>query len=64
MAPFGLLKAKYIFVVPLLSLYACNNPKTGGFGDYHHAHKDNMSIIDKNTLKAVGQTLLQTIYSE
>ncbi|MCW3083408.1 MAG: hypothetical protein JWP12_774 [Bacteroidetes bacterium] len=40
------------------------NPATGGFGDYHHTHKDNMSIIDKNTLKAVGQTLLEVIYSE
>lgn len=37
---------------------------TGGFGDYHHTHKDNMSLIDKNTLKAVGQTLLEVIYSE
>src|SRR6218665_1753911 len=40
------------------------NPATGGFGDYHHTHKDNMNIIDKNTLKAVGQTLLEVIYSE
>ena len=36
----------------------------GDFGDYHHTHKDNMDIIDKNTLKAVGQTLLKVIYSE
>ena len=40
------------------------NEANGGFGDYHHTHKDNMSIIDKNTLKAVGQTLLEVIYSE
>jgi glutaminyl-peptide cyclotransferase len=40
------------------------NQATGGFGDYHHTHKDNMNIIDKNTLKAVGQTLLEVIYSE
>lgn len=40
------------------------NQATGGFGDYHHTHKDNMSIIDKGTLKAVGQTLLEVIYSE
>ena len=40
------------------------NQATGGFGDYHHTHKDNMSLIDKNTLKAVGQTLLEVIYSE
>lgn len=40
------------------------NQATGGFGDYHHKHSDNMSIIDKTTLKAVGQTLLEVIYSE
>lgn len=40
------------------------NQATGGFGDYHHTHKDNMSLIDKNTLKAVGQTMLEVIYNE
>jgi glutaminyl-peptide cyclotransferase len=40
------------------------NQASGGFGDYHHTHKDNMSIIDKGTLKAVGQTLLEVIYTE
>ncbi len=40
------------------------NQASGGFGDYHHTHKDNMDIIDKNTLKAVGQTLLEVIYQE
>ncbi|HXH19425.1 MAG TPA: M28 family peptidase [Chitinophagales bacterium] len=34
------------------------------FGDYWHTHKDNLSLIDKNTLKAVGQTILQTVYQE
>jgi glutaminyl-peptide cyclotransferase len=34
------------------------------FGDYHHTQKDNMSIIDKGTLKAVGQTVLQVLYQE
>lgn len=36
----------------------------GTFGKYHHRHSDNMEIIDKNTLKAVGQTLLQVIYNQ
>lgn len=40
------------------------NQATGGFGDYHHTHKDNMNVIDKTTLKAVGQTLLEVIYNE
>lgn len=32
------------------------------FGTYHHTHNDNMSVIDKNTLKAVGQSVVETIY--
>lgn len=40
------------------------NQATGGFADYHHTHKDNMDMIDKKTLKAVGQTLLEVIYNE
>jgi Zn-dependent M28 family amino/carboxypeptidase len=34
------------------------------FGAYHHTHNDNMSIIDKNTLTAVGQTVMQVIYNQ
>jgi Zn-dependent M28 family amino/carboxypeptidase len=35
-----------------------------GFAPHWHTQKDDMSIIDKNTLKAVGQTLLHLIYQE
>jgi glutaminyl-peptide cyclotransferase len=35
-----------------------------GFGEFWHTHKDNMEVIDKQTLKAVGQTLLQVLYNE
>lgn len=35
-----------------------------GFGHYHHTHADNMDIIDRRTLKAVGQTVLFTLYQE
>ncbi|TYZ13409.1 M28 family peptidase [Hymenobacter lutimineralis] len=39
------------------------------FGDetfpaYHHTTQDNMSVIDRRTLKAVGQTLVQVLYGE
>jgi hypothetical protein len=34
------------------------------FGAYHHTHGDNMSVIDRNTLKAVGQTVVQVLYQE
>jgi len=39
-------------------------PGIGFFGDYHHSTKDNMSIISKETLGAVGNTLLNVIYYE
>jgi glutaminyl-peptide cyclotransferase len=57
----------HIFVnkagVPCIDIIEYNQV-SGGFGDYHHTHQDNMSLIDKNTLKAVGQTLLEVIYRE
>jgi Zn-dependent M28 family amino/carboxypeptidase len=34
------------------------------FAAHWHTHADVMDIIDKSTLKAVGQTLLQTIYEQ
>ena len=40
------------------------NSRSRVFGDYWHTHNDNMSIIDKNTLKAVGQTLLQVAFTD
>lgn len=35
----------------------------GSFVPWHHTVNDNMGVIDKNTLGAVGQTVLQTIYA-
>ncbi len=35
-----------------------------GFGDFWHTHDDNMDVIDKGTLNAVGQTVLEVIYNE
>jgi len=32
------------------------------FPAYHHAQSDNLANIDRKTLKAVGQTVLQTLY--
>jgi len=33
------------------------------FGKFHHTHLDNMDIINKTTLKAVGQTVSSYIYN-
>lgn len=35
-----------------------------GFANHWHTHQDDIHIIDKKTLKAVGQTVLQVIYQE
>ena len=34
------------------------------FGPYHHTRNDNMDVIDKNTLKAVGEVVLSILYNE
>jgi len=34
-----------------------------GFDHYHHTHKDNMDIIDKNTVRAVGKVVTATLYN-
>lgn len=39
------------------------NPAANGtFGHYWHTHKDNMSIIERHTLRAVGEVLLSVLY--
>jgi glutaminyl-peptide cyclotransferase len=51
-----------IQMIDMIDLRAVN----GGFefGSFHHTHADNLANIDKSTLKAVGQTLLQVLYRE
>jgi hypothetical protein len=34
------------------------------FGSFHHTHDDDMDVISKETLKAVGQTVIETIYRQ
>jgi hypothetical protein len=52
-----------IIKIPTIDIihYDPSSP-SGTFGSYWHTHADNMDIIDKNTLNAVGRTLLYTIY--
>lgn len=48
--------------IPMIDIIS-HDPATG-FGSFHHTHDDNMDLISKETLKAVGQTLLHVIYYE
>ena len=51
--------------IPMIDIVEYNpNSPTYYFGDYHHTRNDNMSIINKQTLQAVGETVLFTIYNE
>lgn len=66
--PIGAITDDHLYVnkfggIPTIDIihYKLNN---GGFADYWHTHDDNMKSIDKSTLKAVGRTLLYTIYEE
>ncbi|MGD1894596.1 MAG: M28 family peptidase [Cyclobacteriaceae bacterium] len=34
------------------------------FGYYHHTHADDMEIIDRETLEAVGETVMYVVYQE
>lgn len=39
-------------------------PSSERYPSYHHTHGDKLDIIEKSTLKMVGQTLMQVIYEE
>ncbi|GAB3779081.1 M28 family peptidase [Spirosoma horti] len=49
--------------IPMIDIIH-TNIGTGGFFPAWHTAEDNMSNIDRGTLKAVGQTLLQVLYNE
>lgn len=51
-----------IIGIPTLDIINLNSTTGSAFAAHWHTHADDMSIIDKNTLKAVGETLLQVIY--
>ncbi len=48
--------------IPMVDII--NVQENGSFGDYHHKHDDNIDIISKATLGAVGQVVTAYIYNE
>lgn len=52
--------------IPSLDIinYSRYNGSQGGFGAHWHTQKDNMQVIDKQTLQAVGTVLLDVLYNE
>lgn len=49
--------------IPTIDIIHYDAASQTGFPTHWHTHSDNMNVIDKNTLRAVGQTLLEVIYS-
>jgi len=50
--------------IPCIDIIHYDASTETGFWSKWHTHEDNLSVIDRKTLKAVGQTLLQTMYNE
>lgn len=64
----GAVTDDHIFIIqagiPCIDIVDCVNPATGSFPASWHTTDDNMKHISPATLKAVGQTVLNTITSE
>lgn len=50
--------------IPCVDIIDYNPENEKGFGDYWHTVHDDMSNIDKNTLFAVGTTVMGVVYNE
>ncbi|TRX62358.1 M28 family peptidase [Carboxylicivirga sp. M1479] len=65
----GMITDDHVYVnglrnIPCIDIIQYDPSSEQSFGSYWHTHDDTMEFIDKNTLKAVGQTVLEVIYSE
>ena len=49
---------------PSVNIIHTSEDSSHGFGDFWHTHNDNMDVINKSTLKAVGQTVMEIVYTE
>lgn len=50
--------------IPCLDIINYDPESEKGFGSHWHTQNDNLQNIDPNTLKAVGQTVLEVIYKQ
>lgn len=50
--------------IPCIDIIECGNAETGSFPVPWHTVSDDMSHIDRMSLKAVGQTVVNTIFNE
>jgi len=50
--------------IPTIDIISYDAGTKSGFPAHWHTVNDNISVIDRNTLKAIGQTVLEVIYTE
>ena len=50
--------------LPCIDIINYDEESENGFGIYHHTVKDDMEWIDRESLKAVGETVIAVIYNE
>ena len=50
--------------IPMIDIVEYAPGTDAYFADYHHTHEDNMDIISRETLEAVGETVINVIYRE
>jgi glutaminyl-peptide cyclotransferase len=48
--------------IPMIDVINTKGSGEKTFDAYHHTHNDNMAVIDKNALKAVGQVMVAYVY--
>ncbi len=62
----GMITDDHVYVnkylkIPMVDIIQYDPASSSSFGTYWHTHNDTMDIIDRNTLKAVGQTVLTVV---
>ena len=50
--------------IPCVDIINYSPNGDSGFGDFWHTLDDNMDVIDRATLNAVGRTVMEVIYNE
>jgi Zn-dependent M28 family amino/carboxypeptidase len=67
--PGGIITDDHVYVnelaqIPSIDIIQNDPTSQTSFGSFWHTHADNMDGINRETLKAVGQTVLEVIYNE
>jgi len=50
--------------IPMIDIINQVKDSPHGFGPHWHTHDDNINVIDKNSLRVVGQVVIATLYKE